>query len=85
MTNREIIDLKPGQLIATGKRIRLAKIWVVEELIENNETALTAVSLTEFISLFNWAAGSLRPRRTAPPRQRATFTWRNLRDYRRIA
>lgn len=84
MTNREIIDLKPGQLIATGKRARLKKIWQVEELFENNENALLASSIIRPGEIDPGIKSPHLPR-TARERWWITLTWRNLKDYRRIA
>ncbi len=65
MTNREIIDLKPGRLIVTGKRIKLTKIWQVEELIENDQYALRTVSVIRLGDTDQYAGLRLLPR--TPP------------------
>ena len=86
MTNRQIIDLLPGQLITRYKRVRLNNIWQVEAQIENDQYALRVVSPTEFEVRSDTMPNFNRtPWRTPPDRQRYLLTWRALRDFRRIA
>lgn len=42
MNNQEIIDLRPGELIARIKRNRVQVIWQVEEMVENSNNVIHA-------------------------------------------